>query len=34
MTVAVCMVMGVADGEEQPQAAERRTALSSHRRAE
>ena len=34
MTVAVLRVMGVADGEERPQAAERRTALSSHRRAE
>ena len=30
-TVAVWMVMGVADGEERPQAAERRTTLSSHR---
>ena len=34
MTVAVWRVMGVADGEERPQAAERRTALSSHRWAE
>lgn len=34
MTVSVWMVMGVADGEERPQAAERRTILSSHRRAE
>ena len=33
-TVTVWMVMGVAGGEERPQAAERRTALSSHRWAE
>ena len=33
-TVAVWTVMGVADGEERPQAAERRAALSSLRRAE